>query len=252
MCPSSGLLTNGQMAAHTTVERIEARLGLAKHHARDAKSAFMATSLWNSWTASNTGHDPSQCNVVSGPSARLSGAALSGVSPHRLVPIHRSDSLYVRLRAALRGRGRGAGVRLVPGSRAPCSVAALELLVAVDTSVERRELGKGDTTDRLAGRGWRPQDTAVMDDIAARLERWTVDAAQLVGDTTVSVALRLPCPSCGSRFTYRRNSSGETVRTDALKVSENGCDCSACGAVWEPAEFHWLARLLGCEALPTA
>lgn len=68
-----------------------------------------------------------------------------------------SDSLYSRLRAALRGRG-GAGIRVVPGSRAPCSMRALELLVAVDSSVERWEPGKGDTTDRLhrlAGRGWR-------------------------------------------------------------------------------------------------
>lgn len=74
MCPSSGLLTNGQMAAHRTVERIEARFGLAKHHARDAKRAFMATSLWNSWTAFNTGTTlPSAtlfgCNLVFGPSA---------------------------------------------------------------------------------------------------------------------------------------------------------------------------------------
>jgi len=55
MSPSSGLLTNGQMAAHRTVERIEAQFGLAKHHARDAKRAFIATSLWNSWTAFSTG-----------------------------------------------------------------------------------------------------------------------------------------------------------------------------------------------------
>lgn len=165
-----------------------------------------------------------------------------------------SDSLYVRLPGALRGPG-GGGVRTVPGSRAPCSVSDLELLVAVDTSVERWEPGKGDTTDRLhrlAGRGWRPQDTAVMDDIAARLERWTLDAAQLVGDTAVSVPLRLPCPVCGSRFVYRRNIGGEQVRADALKASEGGCDCSACGAGWTRAEFHCLARLLGCEALPTA
>lgn len=55
MFPSSGLLTNGQMAAHSTVERIEARFGLAKHHASEAKRAFIATSLWNSWTAFSTG-----------------------------------------------------------------------------------------------------------------------------------------------------------------------------------------------------
>lgn len=132
-------------------------------------------------------------------------------------------------------------------------MAALDLLVAIDMCAERWEPGKGDKVDRLhrlAGRGWRPQDTAAMDDIAARLKRWAIDAAQLVGDTTVSVPLLLPCPVCAARFTYRRNSGGETVRTDALKVSEDSCDCSGCGAVWEPVEFHWLARLPGCPSLP--
>ncbi|MGD9618668.1 MAG: hypothetical protein AB7G47_01815 [Mycolicibacterium sp.] len=134
-------------------------------------------------------------------------------------------------------------------------MAALDLVVAIDCYVERLEPGKGDATDklhRLAGRGWRPPDTCVMDDISTRLERWTIDAGKLVGDAAVSVALRLPCPSCGARFSYRRTKGGEQIRADALKVSEAGCECSSCSAVWEPAEFHWLARLLGCEALPTA
>ncbi|MGD9621986.1 MAG: hypothetical protein AB7G47_13190 [Mycolicibacterium sp.] len=165
-----------------------------------------------------------------------------------------SDSLYTRLRGALRGRKGGGGIRMVAGSRAPCSVAALDLLVAVDSCTERWEPGKGTAVDRLhrlTGRGWRPQDSATMDDISSQIERWTVDAAKLVGDAAVSVALRLPCPRCGARFAYRRTSGGETVRTDALKVSEDGCECAACKAVWQPAEFHWLARLLGCEALPS-
>jgi hypothetical protein len=35
-----------------------------------------------------------------------------------------------------------------------------------------------------------------------------------------------------------------------LRVSESGCRCLACGASWGPDRFHWLARLLGCPALP--
>ncbi len=167
-----------------------------------------------------------------------------------------SDSLYARLRGALRGRKGAGGVRLASGSRAPCSMRALELLIAIDTCVEHWEPGgKGNTIDRLhrlASRSWRPQDTAEMDDISSRLERWSLEASELIGDAPVSVALRLPCPSCGSRFAYRRNRGGETLRTDALKVDESGCDCAACGANWPPDQFHWLAKLLDCPTLPTA
>jgi hypothetical protein len=38
-------LANGQRAANTTTERIEAQFGLAKHHASDAKRAFIANTL---------------------------------------------------------------------------------------------------------------------------------------------------------------------------------------------------------------
>ncbi len=163
-----------------------------------------------------------------------------------------TESVYSRLRQALRGRQGAGGVHLVAGSRAPCSIAALDLVVAIDCCVERWEPGKGDTVDklhRLVGQGWRPQDTTLMDDISARLERWTVEASQLLGDETAVVGLRLPCPVCGQRYTHRHK-AGESVRSDALRVSELGADCLACGASWSPEEFHWLARLLGCEELP--
>ncbi len=40
------------------------------------------------------------------------------------------------------------------------------------------------------------------------------------------------------------------MRVRALRVSEAGCACGACGAFWPPDRFEWLARLLGCPALP--
>ena len=43
--PSNDLLANGQTAADTTTETIEAQFGLAKHHASDAKRAFIAKTL---------------------------------------------------------------------------------------------------------------------------------------------------------------------------------------------------------------
>ncbi len=144
-------------------------------------------------------------------------------------------------------------MRLVAGPRAPCSIAALDLVVVIDCCVERWESGKGDTVDRLhrlVGRDRRPQNVSMLDDISARLERWTIEASQLLGDEATLVSLRMPCPSCGSRFSYRPSSGGETVRSDALRVSEHDAECMACRANWSPGEFHWLARLLGCEELP--
>ena len=162
------------------------------------------------------------------------------------------DPIYVRLRGAL--TARSAGCRAVASSRPPMRIDVLNLLVAIDTAVAEWEPGeKGSTVDRLhalAGRKFRPQDCQLLDDYSDRIEGWALSAAELLGDRSIAVPLRMACPSCGQRYTYRRNGAAEIVRTDALRVDEAGCDCSACGAVWEPAEFHWLARLLGCEALP--
>jgi len=76
-----------------------------------------------------------------------------------------------------------------------------------------------------------------------------LDAAELLGGEA-KVYLQVPCPRWAQRFTYRRSDSGERVRTAALRVSETGSQGLACGAFWPPSEFGWLARLLGCPALP--
>lgn len=143
-----------------------------------------------------------------------------------------SDAVYTRLRASLGGGRTGAKGWRVASSRAPLRVNVLALRLHT-----------------LVAAGWRPQDTSLLDDHAADVERWTLSAVELLGDRPPTVSLRLPCPSCGERFTYRR-SAGESVRKWALRVSEDGCECQVCKAFWEPTEFHWLARLLGCEALP--
>jgi hypothetical protein len=67
----------------------------------------------------------------------------------------------------------------------------------------------------------------------------------------VKVYLPMPYPRCEARDAYRRRADGgELARTTALRVSETGCRCFACGSFWAPSEFGWLARLLGCPALP--
>jgi uncharacterized protein with PIN domain len=67
---------------------------------------------------------------------------------------------------------------------------------------------------------------------------------------TPRVFLEVACPRCGARFAYR-DSAGEQVRTRALRVSEDGARCGACGAFWPLDRFEFLAKLLGCPSLPT-
>ena len=93
------------------------------------------------------------------------------------------------------------GRRRPHSARLPCRGDVLALLVEVDAAVGSWQPdGKG-TVDRLhllAGRGWRPQDCAVMDDYSARIERWVLTAAEVLTETP-RVYLREPCPRCGAR-----------------------------------------------------
>ena len=162
-----------------------------------------------------------------------------------------SDSVYVRLRAALVGRTARSRAAMA-GSRLPCRVDVLALVVDIDTAVAGWEPeGKGGTVERLhtlTARGFRPQDCELLDGYCHTIERWVIAAAELLGDRQVAVTLRgLRCPSCGAGVVYR---GAEDIRGWALRVTEAGCECQACRAFWPPAEFHWLARLLGCVALP--
>jgi hypothetical protein len=55
----------------------------------------------------------------------------------------------------------------------------------------------------------------------------------------------VPCPRCEASFAYRPITGDDSVRLRALRVSEDGCQCFACGAFWPPDKFEWLARLIG-------
>lgn len=163
-----------------------------------------------------------------------------------------SDPLYTRLRSTLTDAIAMGRRRVAAGSRAPCRGDVLALLIEVDTAVGVWEPdGKG-TIDRLhllTGRGWRPQDTRLIDDYCGQIERWVLAGTELL-DAVPRVFLQQPCPRCAARFARRTDGAGEVVNTRALKVSETGCKCLGCGAFWGPERFEWLARLLGCEPLP--
>jgi hypothetical protein len=164
-----------------------------------------------------------------------------------------ADPVYVRLRDALKG-SKVIGRRQVPDSRLPCRTDILTLIIELDMTVaEWQPDGEGalDRLRRLRDRAWRPEDIELLESHHAQLQRWTVTAVELLGDTAPTVALRLPCPACGTKHVYRRNQVGETVRVWALQVSEDGCRCQRCHAAWQPEQFEFLAtRLLGLPALP--
>lgn len=162
------------------------------------------------------------------------------------------DPLYTRLRNSLQPRSQ-IGRHRAPGERAPCNTDALVWLVDVDmTTAEWEPDGDGtlDRLRRLRDRKWTPDDVELLEKHTEQIVKWTVAAVELLGDRPPTVALRLPCPSCGTKHVRGRNGVGESVRRWALSVSENGARCAACDAEWSPDQFEFLARLLGCPALP--
>ena len=163
------------------------------------------------------------------------------------------EPLYVRLRGALKGSVTTR--RGVAGSRLPCRTDILTLVIDLDlTLAEWQPRGEGavDRLHRLRDRSFAPEDTELLEGYHRQLERWAVTAAELLGDNTPTVALRLPCPSCGARHVLRRNQAGEAVRVWVLQVSEHGCRCLRCEASWLPDQFRFLAALLGLPELPAA
>ena len=156
--------------------------------------------------------------------------------------------------SALLAGGAVLGRRQAFGSRSPCHSGILQLLVEIDTAVSSWEPDGKSTIDKLhqlVDRGWRPQDTRLIDDHCAQIERWVLAGTELL-DAVPRVYLRQPCPRCGATFAHRTDGAGEVVNTRALRASEDGCKCLGCGAFWPPDRFEWLARLLGCAPLPSA
>lgn len=165
-----------------------------------------------------------------------------------------TDPLYTRLRDALQPRNMTSR-RVVPGSRAPCRTDVLTLVVEIDLTVagwQPRGDGALARLHRLRDKPWTPEDCELVSQHAAQIRAWTLKAVELLGDRTVSVPLRLPCPACGRSHVPGRNTAGEPVRRWALSVSEHGARCAGCDTHWPPERFGLLARLLGLPPLPVA
>ena len=174
---------------------------------------------------------------------------------------HWLDSHYTELQDALPGdQGSGHGVaRSLP----PLFVDAADLLNEIDTAVscwEPKPVIAVDeelpaiTVIRLRsiekhgcrGIPWRPQDADKADQIAANVEAWVVSINQLLRPTP-AWSLPNPCPACNTAIVYRKDTAGDMVRKPALQIGPNGCECQKCHAIWEPAYFTHLARVLGYQ-----
>ena len=148
--------------------------------------------------------------------------------------------------------GHGTGRRLAGRSLPPFWCDAVDLQVEIDDTVRvwQPEHQAATTPARLrvlAACSWRPQDTHDVEKIAGRVESWTVSVQSLLNPASVK-QLSAPCPACGAKSAFRRDSAGELVRVPALQIiTELGCTCLACRHTWGPELYLHLARVLGFQ-----
>jgi hypothetical protein len=143
-----------------------------------------------------------------------------------------------------------ATVQTARRSMPPVWCDALDLRCEIDAKTLEWEPAQPTAPARLravAARPWRPQDTSGVEKIAGNVESWSVSVQSLLHPTSVK-QLSAPCPACGAKSAYRRDSAGERVRVPALQIiTELGCTCLVCRHTWGPELYLHLARVLGFE-----
>ena len=164
-----------------------------------------------------------------------------------------APSLYMQLFDAVGGdqaqTGNGGGGK----SKPPIWTDALVLLQDIDLMVSVWQPGyKGvpATIARLrhmSEQAWRPQDVKLIEKMTNVIQSWAIDIARLFNPVHVK-HVSAPCPNCNATHTYRRDNTGENVRTPALElITSTGCTCLVCKATWTPDKYLFLCKLLGFE-----
>lgn len=161
-----------------------------------------------------------------------------------------APSLYEQLIGEMpTAKGHAMG-RMVGRSVPPVWTDALDLRIEIDDRTRKWQPHSASTPAGLraiAARPWRPQDTRGMDKISSRVESWALTVRCLLNPTSVK-HVSAPCPACGAKTVFRRDSAGERVRVPALQlVTELGCTCLACRYTWGPELYLHLARVLGFQ-----
>lgn len=155
-------------------------------------------------------------------------------------------SIYQQLCSDL--AGTQGDTRTPAKSLPPLWIDAAQLLYDIDSQTHRWLPVPGRTPQRLqmlAFQTWRPQDTDHVTAIARTVEDWCRKVMNLL-DPQAQKSIDAPCPSCGRKTVYRKDSAGDTVRQPALKLVVNeGCTCLHCEAFWPPERYMFLQKLLG-------
>lgn len=180
--------------------------------------------------------------------------ALTRVQTTRLEDgrVFTAPNLYVQMRQAVAGQQNGADSKTMFRSTPSAWTSGLDWVVEVDRSVKEWAHPKlGHTLSLLAGLPvgrFRPQDVPVLQDWARIVLGWVSSAEELLSGGC-RMEVKAPCPACGERFVWRRDGLGESVKQAALMVTTTSCRCQACGTVWPPSHFEFLAATLGCERI---
>jgi hypothetical protein len=161
-----------------------------------------------------------------------------------------APSLYEQLVGSIpTAKGEGMG-RRASRSVAPVWTDALALRIEIDDKTREWRPESASTPARLravAARPWRTQDTGGVEQIAGRVESWSVSVQSLLNPVSVK-HVSAPCPACGATTAFKRDSAGERVRVPALQIiTELGCTCQVCRHTWGPELYLHLARVLGFQ-----
>ncbi|OCH80190.1 hypothetical protein [Gordonia sp. UCD-TK1] len=160
-------------------------------------------------------------------------------------------SLYTQIRDDIEGLNGGAG-RGKSESRPPLWVDGIDWLKKVDTLTDT--LAPGGTggvvarLDDLTRHSFGPDDTSWLQKSTKQVKAIVVEGNTLLqGEEIRRFDVVAPCPQCGERTVYRKDSGGDWVRQTALQLTIHGCMCVACGTWWDRDHLNFLAEVIGCE-----
>lgn len=162
------------------------------------------------------------------------------------------DSLYSELADSLAGQQGYAGER-VPRSLPILWLEAHDVLAEIDRTVAQWRGDGKSTPARLAALSeakYRPQDTTLLTDRAARLESFAKAIKGLLLPEIVVYLRGHHCPVCGHSHIRRTDSGGAEVTAPALVIHGDEALCAHCRTVWEYSRLPLLGRMLGVQ--PTA